>query len=182
MVGRLIEQGVDRYDVASSDDPIDPGNVWDAIEPATAISTRLLRGHDGWAEGLGTGADSPWQSSALADLLLQLALDATVAWEPDFLVHGEGFTRGATGAELNAKVRSYGRGYGRVLSTWHYPVRRRVGCVVKPLLQRGYRVGPDVLPLPARVAAAVGRAEGILGHLLPGASRSPRRPSDLASH
>ena len=182
VVGRLIEAGAERYPVQASYAPLDRLNVWDAIEPATAISRRLVEYWGGWAESLGTGADSPWQSSALADLLLRLPPGTTVAWEPDFIATGTGFTRGATGSELDAKVRSYGRGYGRVLSRWQYPWRRRVGSVLKPLLQPRYRVGPDVLPLRARLAAAVGRAEGLSGHLLPGADPAPRQRSDVKIH
>ena len=182
VVGRLVESGADRYPVQASFAPFDRVNVWDAIEPVTAISRRLVGQCEGWAESLGTGANSPWQSSALADLLLRLPAGTTVAWEPEFVATGPGFTRGSSGSELDAKVRSYGRGYGRVLSRWNYPWRRRLGSVLKPLVQPGYRVGPDVLPLRARLAAAVGRAEGVSGHLLPGADPAPRQRSDVTIH
>lgn len=182
IVGRLVEDGTDRYRVTSSDDPLTLTNVWDAIEPATAIAVHLVRSRGGWVETLGTGASSPWQSSALADLLLQVADDAEVIWEPAFAAQGAGFVRGAAGKDLRAKVRSYGRGYGRVLSRWHYPWRRRVGSVMKPLVQPGYRVGPDVLPASARIATAVGRAEGIVGHLVPSSSSGLRSRASVRKH
>lgn len=166
VVGALIEGRSVRYNVASRREPLDPSNVWEAIEPVTCISVAALRAVGGWDEGLGAGSRSPWQSSALADLLLRVRPHApTVAWDPGFCAVGEGFARGASDVALSAKLRSYGRGYGRVLSTWDYPLVRRLGSIAKPLLQRGYAVGPDVLPMRARVASSVGRAEGVVGHL-----------------
>lgn len=183
VVGQLLEgDGEARYDVADSSEPLDLRNVWQAIEPATAISLPLLRDVGGWCTDLGAGAATPWQSSALADLLLRLAPRARVVWTPGFAVCGAGFVRGAAERALRSKVRSYGRGYGRVLSRWDYPWHRRWGSVLKPLVQPGYGVGADRLPLSARLATAVGRAEGITGRLLPGSTTDLRDAAHVLEH
>lgn len=183
VVGELVEGEVTRYDVTAEMAPLDMQNIWTAIEPATVTSVQAVRAVGGWSEQLGAGARTPWQSSALADLLLRLRPYATsVAWDPAFTVGGAGFTRGAGEQALAAKLRSYGRGYGRVLATWDYSWFRRLGSVAKPLLHVRYAVGPDTMSLRARWASALGRAEGLAGHLLPGSATDLRRRDDVRAH
>jgi hypothetical protein len=181
VVGVLLEQGRARYRVGRSSDPLDRDNVWWAIEPVTATSTRLLHAVGGWNEQLGAGAASPWQSSALADLLMRMTAERpVVCWEPNFVATGAGFTRGASVEATAAKARAYGRGYGHVLRQWDRRWWRMTGSVTKPLLWPRYRVGPDRLPLRVRIQLAVGRAEGVAGHLLPLSRVDVRRWDDVA--
>lgn len=183
VVGRLVEDEVTRYDVAAQVTPLNLDNVWTAIEPVTVTSVRAVRSAGGWNEQLGSGATTPWQSSALADLLLRLRpYTSSVAWEPDFSAGGGGFARGAADQALAAKLRAYGRGYGRVLASWDYPWERRLGSIAKPLLRPRYAIGPDVLSMRARAASALGRAEGIAGHLLPGSAIDLRDRHDVRAH
>lgn len=183
VVGALLETGVERYSVAAEYRSLTKDTVWSAIEPTCAIAVSLVRAVGGWDEQLGSGAESPWQSSALADLLLRIAqLAPRTRWDPQFLVGGGGFARGASSSAMRAKARSYGRGYGRVLSRWDYPVIRRAGAVAAPLLRRHYSIGPDELTLTSRGSLSLGRLEGVLGVLAPGARRSPREHDDLVQH
>lgn len=180
VIGCLLERDKPRYEVAASHASLDRDNVWDAIEPATAISRALVDRLGGLDEQLGAGA-ACWGSSALGDLLLRVSqIPHTVAWLPEFLVHGPGARRAVDTPALNRKMRAYGRGYGFVLRRWHYPLLRRVGSVAKPPLSRHYSVGPDEMPLQTRLQLSLGRLEGITGRTF-GWAGPVRQPGDLAA-
>jgi len=143
-------------------------NVWGAIEAATLIRRRDFVRVGGFDPSIGSGANSPWQAGEGTDLLLRLSmLDGfSVEWAPDIAMRGQTEFAQLTPWERRHKNRCYGRGAGYVYDRWKYPVWDRfryvLGGILMPL-RNPEKFGPR-----EGLALAIGRAEGVLGRVVPG--------------
>jgi hypothetical protein len=151
-----------RHVFPASRNGLDEENVWQIIEPGMVLSRTAIDMAGGFDEDLGTGARTPWQSGEGTHLLLSLrGRPVTVHWDPELAVLGVPEDYSLNAPQRRAKLRAYGRGYGYVLSTWDYPLSRRLKAVGGPML-RAVLNKPGGTLLDA-VYASTGRAEGVLG-------------------
>jgi hypothetical protein len=157
-----MEEGVPRNSFLKSTDSLDCESVWLISEAAMVVSKRAVEWAGGFDEDLGTGASTPWQSGEGTDLLLKLRDKSPVVhWDPSLHVMGVSQDYALSAAERRTKLRSYGRGYGYVLSRWRYSWRRRLmalaGPFIKPLTTGKWMDFCD------SVYSCIGRVEGVLG-------------------
>ncbi|HEU5222617.1 MAG TPA: glycosyltransferase [Candidatus Lumbricidophila sp.] len=107
---------------------LDRWNVWRVIEMGLLIQRSLFMRVGGFDSTIGTGAATPWQAGEVTDLLLRLLRDApeesaTFAWlAPNVAVGGVSDPAGLSAAERRRKLRAYGRGLGRLVARWRYPL------------------------------------------------------------
>ncbi len=140
--------------------------VWGAMEPATLIRRDPFLAVGGFDPGLGSGADSPWQSGEGPDLLLRMSErdDFSIEWVGDIVIQAQTEFAHLTPHERRRKQRSYGRGAGYVLRTWRYPLWYKAAHLVAAALmplRKPEKFGPG-----EAFALLVGRAEGVLGRPL----------------
>ena len=166
-----LDGGVPRRAFPVSHAELDAENVWQIIEPGMVLSRTALEIGGPFDEELGTGAPSPWQSGEGTHLLLGLrGRPLTVHWDPGLAVLGVPEDYSLTATERRAKLRAYGRGYGYVLSTWNYPLTRRVKAIGGPILRAALNNSGKALF--DSLYASTGRLEGVIG----GARERRRRP------
>ncbi|TFD53392.1 hypothetical protein E3T46_03495 [Cryobacterium sp. Hh11] len=117
---------------------LDRWNVWTVIEMGLVMRRSLFTELGGFTESIGTGASTPWQSGEATDLLLRListgAADSFVWLPADISIGGISDPQGLSNAERRRKLRTYARGFGRVLSVWHYPLYWRAAALAGGLL------------------------------------------------
>ena len=145
--------------------PVDRWNVWTVIEMGLVMRRSVFTRLGGFLESIGTGASTPWQSGEATDLLLRLIQSGeskSFVWLPaDVAIGGVSDPHGLSSEERRHKLRSYARGFGRVLTRWRYPLYWRAAALAGGLLF-GVRN-------PASFRAAdgwwvfVGRFEGLIG-------------------
>jgi len=157
-----LDGGIPRHVFPASKAGLEEENVWQIIEPGMLLSRTAIDMAGGFDEDLGTGARTPWQSGEGTHLLLSLrGRQVTVHWDPGLTVLGVPEDYSLNASERRAKLRAYGRGYGYVLSTWGYPLSRRMKAVGGPVV-RAVR-GKSGKALVDAVYASTGRAEGVIG-------------------
>lgn len=147
--------------------------VWDVIEPGFAMSRRSFEQAGGFDPGIGTGANSPWQAGEVADLLYRWKAKsqaASMSWRPDIEVGGATDSAGLNAAERRRKLRAYGRGCGFVMRRHRSPVWFLAAYIVAGLLVAVKR--PQLYQLTDGWSAAVGRLEGVTGHIWGGEFRA----------
>ncbi len=143
-------------------------NVWGAIEAASVIRRQDFARVGGFDPSIGSGAETPWQAGEGTDLFLRMSmLDGfSIDWVDDIVVGAQTEFAHLTAKERRRKIRRYGRGTGYLYRRWSYPARARLfhllGAVLMPLRNPAKFRPRDGLAL------AVGRAEGLLGRVLPG--------------
>ena len=117
---------------------LDRWNVWTVIEMGLVIRRSVFTKLGGFTESIGTGASTPWQSGEATDLLLRLietgAADSFVWLPADIAIGGISDPQGLSDGERRRKLRTYARGFGRVLSVWRYPLYWRAAALGGGLL------------------------------------------------
>ena len=117
---------------------LDRWNVWTVIEMGLVIRRSVFTRLGGFTESIGTGASTPWQSGEATDLLLRLikthAADSFVWLPADIAIGGISDPHGLSNGERRRKLRTYARGFGRLLSVWHYPLYWRAAALAGGLL------------------------------------------------
>lgn len=147
---------------------LDRRNVWGPIEPATLFRRQDFLRAGGFDPGIGSGAGTPWQAGEGTDLLLRMSeLDGfDIEWVDDISVRAQTEFAHLTPKERRRKNRCYGRGTGYLYRRWKYPAWQRfrhvVGAALMPLRK------PGKFQLRDGLALTIGRAEGILGRVVPG--------------
>ncbi|TFC90407.1 MULTISPECIES: hypothetical protein [Cryobacterium] len=101
-------------------------SVWSVIEMGILIRRSVFDRIGGFDPEIGTGALTPWQAGEATDLLLKLIRAGEhpgFAWQPPALtVGGISDPSGLSSAERRHKLRGYGRGLGRLVTRWRYPL------------------------------------------------------------
>ena len=165
---RFVDPEGSRNELPPRGSPLTRRTVWGAIEPATAILRSDFIRAGGFDPSIGTGAQTPWQSGEITDLLLRMSTkgDVVVDWIDDITVHAHLEFSHLTPRERRRKLRGYGRGTGYIFRRWNYPAvdkfRHVVGGALMPIRNPAkFRLGDGAM-------LAVGRAEGILGRTFSG--------------
>lgn len=159
--------------------PLDRWNVWNVIEIGMLLRRSLFERLGGFDVALGTGAATPWQAGEGTDLLLRLLRDepgtaAGFDWVPvDAHLGGISDPSGLTRRERRRKLRAYGRGLGRLVTRWKYPVWWRLAFVGGGLAF-GLR-HPQTNTPGDGWAVFLGRLEGALGRTLGGTAHTAVR-------
>lgn len=159
--------------------PLDRWNVWSVIEMGLLIRRSLFERLGGFDTSLGTGAATPWQAGEATDLLLRLIVERPeiardFRWlPPDVRVGGVADPHGLSSTERRRKLRAYGRGLGRLVQRWRYPLWWRFAFVAGGLaFGLRHRATNDVAD---GWWVFLGRAEGVLGRTLGGAHSAVTR-------
>lgn len=150
---------------------LDRHTAWSVIEMGLLVRRGLFDALGGFDAEIGTGAPTPWQAGEATDLLLKLmrhAPGAEFAWQPPTLfVGGIADPSGLTVAERRRKLRGYGRGLGRLVTRWRYPLWWRLAFLGGGLFFGLRNRGTNALFDGWWVF--IGRLEGMLGRTLDGA-------------
>lgn len=144
---------------------IDLANVWTtAIEWIVFFRRTVLETLNGFDDGIGIGAATPWQSSEIQDIIIRALASGFTCWyDPTITGHHEEIVIGKPDARMLRKARGYARGMGFVLRLHGYSVPRRGMWTLRPLaggLLGLLRGRPHMLPYYGQVA--LGRLEGAL--------------------
>jgi hypothetical protein len=124
----VVDEHGPKFTLPAAGTPLDRWNVWNVIEMGLVVRRGVFDEVGGFDAELGTGAPSPWQAGEATDFLLRLAdrrpdLARGFAWlPPGIAVGGIADARGLTTAERRRKLRAYGRGMGRTVARWGYPL------------------------------------------------------------
>ena len=157
--------------------PLDRWNAWTVIEMGLLIRQDLFQSLGGFNPDLGTGAATPWQAGEVTDLLLRLIRDGHsdgFAWQPATLhLGGIADAHGLSTTERRRKLRGYGRGLGRLVATWRYPLWWRIAFTGGGLFF-GLRHPATNTPLDGWWVM-LGRLEGTLGRTFGDAGRAVTR-------
>jgi hypothetical protein len=147
---------------------LDRWNVWTVIEMGILLRRSMFDEVGGFDERLGPGATTPWQVAEGTDLLLRVVAErpevaTRFVWLPhDVHVDGISTAFGLTAQERRRKMRAYGRGTGRAMSTHRYPLWWRVAFTGAGLLYGVRNAAP--ITLADGWPMFVGRLEGTIGH------------------
>lgn len=162
VVLRYIDNGVPRYHFKDGNYSLDLENVWRVIEPAMVLSRTATDAAGGFDELLGTGCPTPWQSGEGTDVLLKLMhKNLTVHWDNELSVMGVSEKHGLSQKYYLAKLRGYGRGYGRVHSKWSYPMLKKIKICVTPWAR--FLMPSSSMSFTEAAAVSLGRLEGLIG-------------------
>jgi hypothetical protein len=134
----VTDENGPKFHLPAPGTPLDRWNVWTVIEMGLVMRRSVFTKLGGFTESIGTGASTPWQSGEATDLLLRLIQaheSRSFAWLPaDVAIGGVSDPHGLSNGERRRKLRSYARGFGRLLSVWHYPLYWRVAALAGGLL------------------------------------------------
>ncbi|MFC6354811.1 glycosyltransferase family 2 protein [Luethyella okanaganae] len=135
----VLDENGPKFELPPEGTPLDRWNVWNVIEMGILIRRSVFDELGGFDPGVGTGAPTPWQAGEATDLLLRLLRDrrdATgFAWQPpDVSVGGVADSRGLSRSERRRKLRGYGRGLGRLVTRWRYPLWWRFAFLLGGML------------------------------------------------
>lgn len=153
---------------------LDHKTVWtSAIEATCFFSCHFIRTVGGFDEDLGVGAASPWQSGEATDLLLRgLEAGWTLLYDPQIVVneHNPDAPTPKDRAD-RTKARHYARGTGRVFRR-HHSLGLQVRVVLRPLAAAALSTACGRWASAGwYLQRAIGRVEGLTGHVLPGPHR-----------
>ncbi|TFD70118.1 glycosyltransferase family 2 protein [Cryobacterium sp. Hb1] len=134
----VTDENGPKFDLPTAGTPLDRWNVWTVIEMGLVIRRSLFTRLGGFTESIGTGASTPWQSGEATDLLLRLMhareSDSFVWLPAEVAIGGVSDPHGLSNGERRRKLRSYARGFGRLLSVWQYPFYWRAAALAGGLL------------------------------------------------
>ncbi len=160
---KLVDREGPRTSLPAPGSPLTRRNVWGAIEAAMFFRRTAFEAVGAFDRGIGSGADTPWQSGEGTDLILRLAErdDFSIVWVDDIVIEAEVEFGHLTPEEQRRKLRRYGRGAGNILRRWHYPLWYKaaflLAAALKPIRER------DKFGVPEAWSLLVGRTEGLVG-------------------
>ncbi|HEU4757941.1 MAG TPA: hypothetical protein VFS72_14820 [Agromyces sp.] len=166
----VVDEYGPKFALPPAGTPLDRWNVWSVIEMGLLVRRRVFDAVGGFDPRLGTGAPTPWQAGEATDLLLRIAdrrpdLTRTFAWLPaEVSVGGIADAHGLEPGPRRHKLRAYGRGLGRVVTRWRYPLAWRFAFVGGGLAF-GLRHRTDYALLDGWWVF-LGRLEGAIGRTL----------------
>lgn len=160
---RLADRQGPRNSLPAPGTKLSRRNVWGAIEAATLFERDAFVAAGGFDPSIGSGADSPWQACEGTDLLLRMSEleHFSIEWVADIVLHAETEFAHLPTEERRRKLRSYGRGAGNILRTWHYPLWYKVAHVVAAAAMPVRN--PAKFGLRESWALMIGRTEGLMG-------------------
>lgn len=163
----VVDEHGPKFELPAPGTPLDRWNVWSVIEMGLVLRRELFERIGGFDPDIGTGAPTPWQAGEATDVLLRLVdreprLAAMFRWMPrEASVGGVADAHGLAPAARRRKLRAYGRGLGRIVVRWRYPLWWRLAFIGGGLLF-GVRHGRDYSPADGWWVF-LGRLEGALG-------------------
>ena len=164
----VVDENGPKFMLPAPGTALDQRTVWTVIEMGILIRRDVFDALGGFDPEIGTGAPTPWQAGEATDLLLTLLRaepDIDFAWQPGTLfVGGIADPSGLTNAERRRKLRGYGRGLGRLVTRWRYPLWWRFAFLGGGLFF-GLRNHSTNEPADGWWVF-LGRLEGMLGHTL----------------
>ena len=164
----VVDENGPKFMLPAPGTALDQRTVWTVIEMGILIRRDVFDALGGFDPEIGTGAPTPWQAGEATDLLLTLLRaepDIDFAWQPGTLfVGGIADPSGLTSAERRRKLRGYGRGLGRLVTRWRYPLWWRFAFLGGGLFF-GLRNHSTNKPADGWWVF-LGRLEGMLGHTL----------------
>ncbi|MGO4105222.1 glycosyltransferase family 2 protein [Leifsonia sp. YAF41] len=164
----VVDENGPKFALPPTGTPLDRWNVWSVIEMGLLVRRGLFDALGGFDADIGTGAATPWQAGEATDFLLKLTqTDAArgFAWQPaDLRIGGVGDSHGLRRDERRRKLRGYGRGLGRLVTRWRYPLWWRFAFLFGGLLF-GLRNRETNAPLDGWWVF-LGRLEGMMGRTL----------------
>ncbi len=167
----VVDENGPKFVLPASGSPLDRHTAWTVIEMGILMRRELFDALGGFDPEIGTGAPTPWQAGEATDLLLKLMRAeprGDFAWLPaDVFVGGISDPSGLTVAERRRKLRGYGRGLGRLVTRWRYPLWWRFAFLGGGLFF-GVRNHGTNTPADGWWVF-IGRLEGMLGRTLDGA-------------
>ena len=167
----VVDENGPKFVLPAPGSPLDRRTAWTVIEMGLLVRRSLFDQLGGFDPEIGTGAPTPWQAGEATDLLLKLMRAeprAEFAWQPEALfVGGIADPSGLNVTERRRKLRSYGRGLGRLVTRWRYPLWWRFAFLGGGLFFRLRNRGTNAVADGWWVF--LGRLEGMLGRTLDGA-------------
>ncbi|TFB91052.1 glycosyltransferase family 2 protein [Cryobacterium sp. HLT2-28] len=164
----VVDENGPKFVLPAPGTALDRHTAWTVIEMGLLIRRSLFDELGGFDPEIGTGAPTPWQAGEATDLLLKLLRAEPYidfAWLPaDVFVGGISDPSGLTVAERRRKLRSYGRGLGRLVTRWRYPLWWRFAFLGGGLFFGLRHRGTNALADGWWVF--LGRLEGMLGRTL----------------
>ncbi len=164
----VVDENGPKFNLPLAKTPLTKSTVWNVIEMGLLIRRTVFDALGGFDPGIGTGATTPWQSGEATDLLLKLVHSHRVpdfSWQPaELSVGGIADASGLSAMERRHKLRGYGRGLGRLVTRWKYPLWWRLAFLGGGLFF-GLRNQATNTPLDGWWVF-LGRFEGMLGHTL----------------
>jgi hypothetical protein len=134
----VTDENGPKFQLPTVGTPLDRWNVWTVIEMGLLIRRSMFTQVGGFTESIGTGASTPWQSGEATDLLLRLlaqrATDSFIWLPADIAIGGISDPQGLSNGDRRRKLRTYARGFGRLLSVWRYPLYWRAAALIGGLL------------------------------------------------
>ena len=164
----VVDENGPKFVLPESGAALTRWTVWSVIEMGILIRRSVFDRIGGFAPDIGTGAATPWQAGEATDLLLKLIRaeeHSDFAWQPAALtVGGISDPSGLNSAERRHKLRGYGRGLGRLVTRWRYPLWWRLAFLGGGLFF-GLRNRSTNAPTDGWWVF-LGRLEGMLGRTL----------------
>lgn len=149
--------------------PIDRITAWTtAIEWIVFFRRTILEAIDGFDDGIGIGAATPWQSSEIQDIIIRAINAGFSCWyDPTVVGHHEEIVLGRPDARVLRKARGYARGMGFVLRLHEYSISMQGKWVVRPLAGSMVSIARGRWRMAAYYGqVALGRVEGVLRRTL----------------
>lgn len=164
VAGQLMVEGRrERLRFEANPLELNRDNVWrNAIEATTFLRTSVLRDVGVFNESLGVGAGTPWGSGEGTELLLRCLAAGYRGWYTPAVRVNDAVASSPDAAQIE-KVRRYSRGTGYVYRLAGYSLAERGALVGRPLAAALLALARrDVPEVRRRLAAAIGRTEGLV--------------------
>lgn len=136
----VVDENGPKFVLPPAGTVLDRRSVWSVIEMGLLVRRDVFLEVGGFDAALGTGGPTPWQAGEATDFLLRLVrrrpdLAKQFEWlPPDVRVGGVPDPHGLNAAERRSKLRSYGRGLGRLVTVHRYPLWWRAAFLLAGLV------------------------------------------------
>ena len=143
-------------------------NVWiSGIEWVMLFNKSALLAVNGFDEGIGVGASTPWQACEGQDILLRVLDKGLICrFDPSFFGHHVRFDE-IPAKDMQAKGRAYARGLGYVLRVHHFGYLSAANWIGRPIVKVLLAaVRGDLDRCAYDFNVTLGRLEGYLGRTL----------------